>query len=146
MRRIDILENGNRIMCFTCKKCGDECNSNPGNSAATCADYDPKMGISDQLVFMKAKILAKETSEDKVNHPSHYTQGGIECLDAIEAAMKPDQFRGYLKGNIIKYLWRYEWKNGLEDLKKAQFYMNRMVESMEKEISTKEGDKNASAN
>ena len=47
--------------------------------------------------------------------------------------MKPDQFRGYLKGNIIKYLWRYEWKNGLEDLKKAQFYMNRMVASMEKE-------------
>ena len=94
-----------------------------GDRVVNCAYYTPEW----------RENFNQEKTDDNVNHPSHYTQGGIECLDAIEAAMKPDQFRGYLKGNIIKYLWRYEWKNGLEDLKKAQFYMNRMVKSMEKE-------------
>jgi len=71
---------------------------------------------------------------DNVNHPSHYTQGNIECLDAIEASMTPIEFRGAMKANIIKYLWRYEHKNGLEDLKKARFYLERMIASYEKDI------------
>lgn len=70
---------------------------------------------------------------DMVNHPPHYTKGGIECLDAIRASMTDDEYKGYLKGNIIKYLWRYEWKNGLEDLKKAQFYQNRLIELVQAE-------------
>lgn len=72
--------------------------------------------------------------EDNVNHPSHYTQGAIECIDAIEASMTPTEFRGAMKANIIKYLWRYEHKNGLEDLKKARFYLERMIASYEKSI------------
>ena len=71
--------------------------------------------------------------KDMVNHPPHYTKGGIECLDAIRASMTDDEYKGYLKGNIIKYLWRYEWKNGLEDLKKAQFYQNRLIEIVQAE-------------
>ena len=71
---------------------------------------------------------------DNVNHPSHYTQGVIECIDAIEASMTPEQFRGAMKANIIKYLWRYGHKNGLEDLKKARFYLERMIASFEKGI------------
>lgn len=81
--------------------------------------------------------VAVKQMSDNVNHPFHYTQGGIECLDAIEASMTPSQYQSYLKGNIIKYLWRYEHKNGLEDVKKAQFYLNRMIESIEKEAGTK---------
>ena len=68
---------------------------------------------------------------DNVNRPAHYTQGGIECIDAIKAAMTPEAFRGFLKGNIQKYVWRYEKKNGLEDLKKARWYLDRLIGEME---------------
>jgi len=66
-------------------------------------------------------------SVDNVNNPSHYNQAGIECLDAIAAATD-DGYEYYLQGNIIKYLWRYRYKNGVEDLKKAQFYLNKLIE------------------
>ena len=60
---------------------------------------------------------------DAVNKPSHY-QGEIECIDAIKSSMTKEQYTGYLKGNIMKYLWRFERKNGIEDLKKANVYLN----------------------
>ena len=69
---------------------------------------------------------------DPVNHPAHYTQGGIECIDAIEASMSPEEFRGYLKGCNMKYLWRYQLKGGVEDLRKAQWYLNRLIKKVEK--------------
>lgn len=71
---------------------------------------------------------------DPVNKPLHYNCGAVECIDAIESSMEPNEFRSYCKGNIIKYIWRYEHKNGLEDLKKAQWYLNRMIASYEKEM------------
>ena len=74
---------------------------------------------------------------DNVNHPSHYTQGGIECLDAIEASMPAEGFQDYCKGNILKYIWRYRFKNGVEDLKKAQFYLGRMIKSVENMTTTR---------
>lgn len=67
-----------------------------------------------------------EPKNDPVNHPSHYTQGGIECIDALQAACE-DKFEGYLQGNIIKYVWRYRHKNGVEDLKKARWYLDRLI-------------------
>ena len=70
---------------------------------------------------------------DLVNHPPHYNQGGIECIDAIEASMSPQGFRDYLKGNILKYLWRYEQKHGLEDLENAQWYLTRLTLNLEEE-------------
>ena len=74
-----------------------------------------------------------DKAPDMVNHPPHYNQGGIECVDAIEASMSPQGFRDYLKGNILKYLWRYEQKHGLEDLKKAQWYLTRLTLNLEEE-------------
>ena len=68
-----------------------------------------------------------------VNHPNHYTQGGIECIKAIEASMSPEGFQDYCKGNVQKYIWRWRDKNGLEDLKKAQVYLGWLIESVEKE-------------
>jgi len=65
--------------------------------------------------------------EDNVNHPTHYTDGGIECIEAIEAQLTPEEFRGYLKGNIAKYVWREKHKGGTESLKKAQWYLNRLI-------------------
>lgn len=71
--------------------------------------------------------------KDVVNHPSHYTRGGIECIDAIEASMTSKQFCGYLKGNIIKYLWRYELKEKpVEDLKKADWYLKKLIKKRNK--------------
>tara|TARA_S200002703_G_scaffold2650_1_gene4082 strand:- start:1300 stop:1542 length:243 start_codon:yes stop_codon:yes gene_type:complete len=64
---------------------------------------------------------------DNVNKPSHYNQAGIECIDAIQAATGGG-FEHYLQGNIMKYLWRYRYKNGIEDLKKAQWYLNKLIE------------------
>ncbi len=69
---------------------------------------------------------------DPVNHPAHYTQGGIECIEAIEASMSKEAFAGYLKGNMLKYVWRYQHKGGVEDLRKAQWYLNRLIEEVEK--------------
>lgn len=65
---------------------------------------------------------------DNVNHPLHYTQGGIECIDALEAATC--NLRGIeaiCVGNAIKYLWRQDKKNGIEDLKKAIWYIERLI-------------------
>ena len=64
---------------------------------------------------------------DVVDRPMHYAAGSIECIDAIEAQLSPEEFRGYLKGNIIKYLWREKHKGGVESLKKAQWYLNRLI-------------------
>ena len=64
---------------------------------------------------------------DPVNHPSHYTTGTIECIDAIEASMTPEEFRGYLKGCAVKYIWRYRHKgNEAQDLDKALWYLKRL--------------------
>lgn len=69
---------------------------------------------------------------DFVHSPPHYTQGGIECIEAIRASMTPSGFCAYCKGNVMKYVWRYETKGGVEDLKKAQVYLNWLVETAEK--------------
>jgi hypothetical protein len=69
---------------------------------------------------------------DFVNHPPHY-QGSIECIDAIEASMSAEAFKGALKANAIKYVWRYETKGGVESLQKAQWYLNRLIATIEAE-------------
>ena len=74
-----------------------------------------------------------DVGEDTVNHPPHYMKGGIETVDVIRAKMSPDRFQGYLMGNVLKYLLRCEYKNKrVEDIKKAQFYLNALVEEIDK--------------
>ena len=63
---------------------------------------------------------------DVVNHPPHYTQGGIECIDAIRAALTADEWRGYVKGNALKYIWRERHKGGDESIAKAAWYLERI--------------------
>lgn len=69
---------------------------------------------------------------DMVNQPPHYTQGGVECIDAIKAAVtgKPP-YEAWLTGQIIKYVWRYNFKNGKQDLEKAEFYLKRLIDIQE---------------
>ena len=68
---------------------------------------------------------------DVVNKPEHYRQGGLECIEAIEASMSREEFQGYLKGNIEKYVWRYRYKNGVQDLHKAKWYLDRLILALE---------------
>lgn len=70
---------------------------------------------------------------DNVNNPQHYNHGRFECLDVIEDVVGAEGFKEYLRGNIFKYLWRYQYKNGIEDLKKARFYLDRLIGSLDKE-------------
>lgn len=67
-------------------------------------------------------------SKDLVNHPDHYTQGGIECIDAIESALGKDGFKAFLAGQVMKYVWRYQHKNGAEDIAKANWYLQKLKE------------------
>ena len=60
-------------------------------------------------------------------NPTHYTHGGIECIDAIESALTAEEFRGFLKGNVLKYTWRDRHKQGDEDMAKAAWYLNRLL-------------------
>lgn len=68
---------------------------------------------------------------DMVHHPDHYCNGGIECIDAIRASMTADGFANYCKGNIIKYIWRWRDKGGVEDLRKASVYLNWLINAAE---------------
>ena len=64
---------------------------------------------------------------DPVNHPGHYTSGEIECIDALKASMSHTEFCGFLKGNAMKYLWRYDKKGkATEDLEKSRWYLDRL--------------------
>lgn len=68
---------------------------------------------------------------DPVNRPAHYTSGGIECIDAMQAAFGVEVVKGFCLCNAFKYLWRHRNKNGVEDLKKARWYLNRLIEEVE---------------
>lgn len=69
--------------------------------------------------------------KDNVNHPKHYTKGGIECIDALKAAtVGKTGIEAVCVANIIKYLWRYEEKNGIEDCQKAKWYLDRLIEEL----------------
>lgn len=68
---------------------------------------------------------------DPVTKPSHYASGQIECIEAMKAQMSREEFEGYLKGNVVKYLWRWRGKGGVESLKKGQWYLDRLIEEVE---------------
>ena len=70
---------------------------------------------------------------DMVNHPAHYTSGKIEVIRIMEDQLTDEEYRGYIKGQVIKYVTRERHKNGLEDLKKAAWYLNRLIQKMERE-------------
>ena len=65
---------------------------------------------------------------DAVGKPSHYTNTNIECIDYLQEVLGTDGLKGFCQGNTTKYLHRWKHKNGLEDLKKAQWYLNKLIE------------------
>ena len=68
---------------------------------------------------------------DSVNKPSHYNNGPVECIEAIESMLSSEEYIGYLRGNSLKYRWRFRYKNGIEDLRKARWYEERLIKFME---------------
>ena len=130
------------------KKIEEYCDSNPScsvcrigskNGSFTCysdsEDYPNDIEKNYDIIFGKASETNDEKSEDMVNHPSHYTSGGVECIDAITAALSKydDPVDSWLVGQVIKYLWRAPLKGKYEeDIKKAQFYLNRLVYKINK--------------
>ena len=87
---------------------------------------DRKTGLE---AWMKAAHEEAEQIMDNVNKPTHYNTGNIECIEAIEESMSSVAFKGYLKGNCMKYLWRYDYKGKqVEDLQKAGWYLGRLTQ------------------
>ena len=74
---------------------------------------------------------SEDVKPDQVNRPAHYTSGGIECIDAMQAAFGAEVVKDFCLCNAFKYLWRHRSKNGVEDLKKARWYLNRLIEEVE---------------
>lgn len=88
--------------------------------------------MQDMARFKSTHYKADDVQSDQVNHPPHYQRDGIECIEAIEAALTPEEFRGYCKGNVIKYTWRERYKGQDQDLAKSQWYLNRYLEKEKK--------------
>ena len=87
----------------------------------------PKGSLTGKTSSYEEKL--KALKHDPVENPLHYNRKGIECIHAIEASMGEEEFKGYLKGNAIKYLWRYKYKdNATEDLGKCIWYASRLKE------------------
>ena len=80
----------------------------------------------------RAIKMPEPSKPDNVNHPKHYLKGGLECIQVIKAQLTPEQYEGYLYGNVIKYMWRWKEKNGLEDLRKANHYLDWLIKEVEK--------------
>jgi hypothetical protein len=78
--------------------------------------------------FIEGVMEARGRTSDPIN-PAHYKQGGIECIDAIKAATG-DGFISYVWGNVLKYLWRWPRKGGVDDLKKARWYLDRLIKEV----------------
>ena len=77
------------------------------------------------------RILDKNSMDDPVNNPSHYNQQAVETIEVIRQSMTTDEFQGYLRGSILKYLNRYRYKGQpVEDLRKSRWYLERLIEEI----------------
>ena len=116
--------------CDECRDC-NICLLNKFSSDVIC-DFDE---WSDDKLAIAYDHVCKNMDEnvpDMVNHPQHYTQGGIECIDALKAATVGKRgIEAVCVANVIKYLWRYEEKNGIEDVCKAKWYIERLLKELE---------------
>lgn len=86
-----------------------------------------------EFLYRTAYTHPAKKENDMVNHPAHYTAGGIECIDALAAATTGlEGVEAVCTANAIKYLWRWKYKNGKEDLEKAKWYINHLIEELDK--------------
>jgi hypothetical protein len=113
-------------MSNTCEQCGFLLDDD-----GHCYECEQRReDISNLIDLAGRKEIMEKKKYDSVDKPIHYNVGGIEAIDAILAATN-DLSEGYLQGNILKYVWRYRYKNQIEDLKKARWYLNKLIEIYE---------------
>jgi hypothetical protein len=87
----------------------------------------------DKLKSPYWKMAEEESRDNEVHQPEHYNYGSIECIEAIEESMTDEAFNGYLKGNCLKYIWRYQRKGKpLQDLEKARWYLDKLISRFER--------------
>lgn len=107
-------ESDDELICRTCRHYGTM-------TCGTCTDH------------VDLEVWEDAPKSDPVAHPNHYCKGGMECIDAIRAAVTGlTGFEAYCTGNILKYIWRWHDKNGAEDLRKAKQYIDFLIEEVEK--------------
>ena len=158
MMTIDEMRNKLDKFCEGFDLCSDDCRlckSNDGSciwdalsdeSTEDCYWFLVNEGLiskpeQPEINFVKAERNDEvEPTKDAVQHPSHYTQGGIECIDAIRASMNADGFCDYCKGNIIKYIWRCRDKGGVEDVRKASVYLDWLINAADEKENDYEAD------
>ena len=121
---------------FNIKKFSDACYFNrwTDDKLAIAYDYVYKNGEArlDGNHLKNENIKMDDNGPDMVNHPQHYTQGGIECIECIKAAVTNKVgIEAVCVANVIKYLFRYEEKNGIEDVRKAKWYIERLLKELE---------------
>lgn len=107
----------------------------PDDKLAVAYDYVYKNGEArlDGSHLKNKGVKTDDNGSDVVNRPQHYTQGGIECIDALKAATVGKRgIEAVCVANVIKYLWRFEEKNGIEDVRKAKWYIERLLKELEK--------------
>ena len=80
-----------------------------------------------EAIKAEERVVSRLSTYDAIN-PSHYKDNGIECIEYIKERLPNDAFLGYLNGNVIKYTHRWKDKNGIEDLRKARWYLDRLIE------------------
>lgn len=80
-----------------------------------------------------ANLENASSKYNAVEHPQHYNSGRIEVIQIMEDQLSPEEYRGYIKGQVLKYITRERHKNGLEDLQKAAWYLNRLIVKLEQE-------------
>ena len=127
--------------CDECRDC-NICLLNKFSSDVIC-DFDEwsddKLAIAYDHIYKNSEarlggshLEIDDDGHDMVSHPKHYTQGGIECIDALKAATVGKRgIEAVCVANVIKYLWRYEEKNGIEDVRKAKWYIERLLKELE---------------
>ena len=127
--------------CDECNGC-DVCLLEKFSGGVIC-DFDEwsddKLAIAYDHVYKNSEarldgshLEIDDDGNDMVSHPKHYTQGGIECIDALKAATVGKRgIEAVCVANVIKYLWRYEEKNGIEDVRKAKWYIERLLKELE---------------
>ena len=128
-------ENKSCSECQLNKFDEDVCDFNEWSDSKLAVAYNVAYKNSDARLD-GSHLKEQDDKPDMVSHPKHYTQGGIECIDALKAAtVGKHGIEAVCVANIIKYLWRYEEKNGVEDVRKAKWYIERLLKELEDRAS-----------
>lgn len=136
----DIQKKNMANVCLSKCETLYDCSDCSASLNALCAKKSFVRFTDDELIAAHAELCGTEEDEgpkqgeinDAVEHPAHYNQGGIECIEAIKAATVGKKgIEAVCTANAIKYLWRFEAKNGIEDVKKAAWFVNRLIAELE---------------